>query len=114
MRRIAVAAALLALTAPAAMADAIDGAWCHENGRRMVINGPSIITPAGTRAQGEYGRHDFTYVVPAGDPGAGTTIRMMLMGEQHVRVQEGNAAAVVWERCGPSISLGAPPAQALT
>jgi hypothetical protein len=95
---------LLGLAAAPALADSIDGNWCHQNGRRMMISGPSIVTPAGTKAQGDYGRHDFTYVVPATDPGAGTTIRMVLMGEMHVRVQEGDAAAVVWDRCGPSIS----------
>lgn len=107
MRLFATTAALLwatlLCTAPA-WADSIDGAWCHQNGRRMVIAGPRIVTPAGTTAQGDYGRHDFTYVVPAGDPGAGTTIRMVLMGELHVRVQEGEAAPIVWDRCGPSIS----------
>jgi hypothetical protein len=103
--RVAVLAAILASCLPAAAwADSIDGAWCHQNGKRMVISGPSIVTPAGTSTKGDYGRHDFTYVSPAGDPDAGTTIRMVLMGETHVRVQEGAAAPVVWERCGPSIS----------
>ena len=96
---------LAALALPhAARADAIDGAWCHEKGRRMVITGPSIVTPGGGRTEGDYGRHDFTYTVPAGEPGAGTRIRMVLMGEYRVRVQEGDAAPVVWERCGPSVS----------
>jgi hypothetical protein len=104
MRLAAIAATATLLATAPAWADAIDGAWCHQDGRRMVISGPSIVTPAGTRTQGDYGRHDFTYVVPAGDPGAGSTIHMLLLGELHVRVQEGDAAAVVWDRCGPSIS----------
>lgn len=102
------ATALLILATAAlphpARADAIDGAWCHEKGRRMVITGPNILTPGGTRAQGDYGRHDFAYTVPAGEPGTGTRIQMVLMGEARVRVQEGDAAPVVWERCGPSVS----------
>lgn len=102
------ATALLILATAAlphpARADAIDGAWCHEKGRRMVITGPNILTPGGTRAQGDYGRHDFAYTVPAGEPGTGTRIQMVLMGETRVRVQEGDAAPVVWERCGPSVS----------
>ena len=106
MHRIVAATALLIFIAPPpARADAIDGAWCHEKGRRMVITGPSIVTPAGSTTQGDYGRHDFSYVVPAGEPGAGTTIRMVLMGEYRVQVQEGDAAPAVWERCGPSISF---------
>jgi hypothetical protein len=88
----------------AAWADSIDGSWCHLDGRRMRIEGPRIVTPAGTATQGNYGRHDFTYVVPQGDPGSGMTIRMLLMGETHVRVQEGDKTPVIWERCGPSIS----------
>ncbi len=106
MSRSAVAVlTLTVLTLPhMARADAIDGAWCHEKGRRMVITGPSILTPGGTKAQGDYGRHDFAYTVPAGEPGAGTRILMVLMGETRVRVQEGDAAPVVWERCGPSVS----------
>jgi len=103
--RIAALAVLLTATAPAlAWADSIDGAWCHDSGKRMVITGPSIVTPAGTSTKGDYGRHDFTYVVPAGDPGAGTTIRMYLMGEMHVQVMEGSDKPVMWDRCGPSIS----------
>lgn len=88
----------------AARADSIDGAWCHERGRRMVISGPSIVTPGGNRTEGDYGRHDFAYTVPAGEAGAGTRIQMVLMGEYRVRVQEGGAAPEIWERCGPSTS----------
>ena len=107
MRRLATLALFamgpLAAATPA-RADSIDGAWCQDKGKRMVISGPSITTPAGTKTEGDYGRHDFAYTVPAGDPGAGTRIRMVLMGETRVRVQEGDATPVVWERCGPSIS----------
>jgi hypothetical protein len=97
-------AAFAACLATPALADSIDGNWCHDQGKRMTISGPSIVTPTGTRTQGDYGRHDFSYVVPAGDPGAGTKIDMRLMGEQHVQVKEGAAPPVVWNRCGPSIS----------
>ncbi len=97
-------AGLAACLATPALADAIDGNWCHDQGKRLTIAGPTIVTPTGTRTQGDYGRHDFSYVVPAGDPGAGTKIDMRLMGEQHMQVKEGAAAPVVWNRCGPSIS----------
>ena len=103
--RVAVLAAIVAAALPSlAFADSIDGAWCLANGKRLVITGPNIITPAGTSTNGDYERHYFSYVVPASDPGAGTTIRMQLMGEYHVRVQEGEAMPAVWDRCGPSIS----------
>jgi len=105
MYRLTTAAlALAALLPAAARADSIDGAWCHEKGKRMVIAGPSIVTPGGARTEGDYGRHDFTYTIPAGEPGAGAKVRMVLMGEYRVRVQEGETAPVVWERCGPSVS----------
>ena len=98
-------AAMLCLAAGAASADSIDGNWCQEKGaRRFSISGPSIVTPTGARTTGDYTRHAFSYVVPSGDPEAGITIRMHLMGEEHVQVQEGSAAPVIWNRCGPSIS----------
>lgn len=99
----ATAGVVLCVASPA-RADSIDGNWCHDKGLRLTISGPTIVTPTGTRTQGEYGRHDFAYVVPAGDPGAGTKVEMVLMGEHHMRVKEGAAAPVVWNRCGPSIS----------
>jgi hypothetical protein len=103
--RVAVLAACLLATLPGlARADAIDGAWCRADGRRMLISGPNITTPAGTATTGDYARHSFSYTVPPGDPGAGTQVQMLLRGEYHVQVQEGSAPPVVWDRCGPSIS----------
>lgn len=104
MLRLLSFAALLCLVAPAAFADAIDGNWCNAKTQRFSIAGPNIVTPAGTRTTGNYSRHAFSYVVPAGDPGAGTEIRMVLMGEEHVQVQEGASPPVIWNRCGPSVS----------
>ncbi|MCW3473433.1 hypothetical protein [Limobrevibacterium gyesilva] len=95
----------LLLAAHSARADAIDGAWCHAPAQRMMINGPSIVTPAGTKTQGDYTRHAFSYVVPAGDPGAGTTIQMRLLSEEAVQVRAGESAPVeTWLRCGPAVS----------
>ncbi len=103
-RSLALMAAVAAiLTAPAARADVIDGAWCHDRLGRMVIQGKSILTPGGTRTEGDYSRHTFRYVVPAGDPQAGLTIAMLLLNEETMRVRTG-AAEETWHRCGPSIS----------
>jgi hypothetical protein len=33
-----------------------------------------IVTPGGKQMRGEYTRHSFSYVVPAGEPGAGETV----------------------------------------
>jgi hypothetical protein len=107
MRSILIGASFGAITlvlgSQAARADVIDGAWCLDSGRRISIDGPNIVTPAGTRTKGEYSRHYFQYVVPAGDPGAGETISMQLLNEETVRVHE-SGADVIWHRCGPSVS----------
>ena len=47
-----------------AMADVIDGDWCHDDGRHFSIQGPIIITPAGKPMQGQYTRHTFRYRLP--------------------------------------------------
>ena len=43
------------------LADAIDGDWCHVDGRRLSIAGPDIVTPGGMRTKGDYDRHHFNY-----------------------------------------------------
>lgn len=88
-----------------ARADSIDGAWCKDNGQRLMISGPSITTPGGTRMTGLYDRHGFTYVVPAGEPGAGTTVEMRLLGETAMQSRAGaNGPVEDWRRCGPATS----------
>jgi hypothetical protein len=97
------AVALLALT-PTARADAIDGNWCSAEGKRLTITGPEIVTPGGTRMQGNYDRHHFDYVVPEKEAGAGERVRMVLQGEYQVSITFGAAAAQIWRRCPPGIS----------
>jgi len=105
MRKTALAAAALCLvTAAPARADAIDGLWCAQDGRRIAIEGPSITTPAGARLTGRYGRHDFAYEVPPGEPQAGATVQMLLRGEYRVLVTIGSGATEEWNRCRPGIS----------
>jgi hypothetical protein len=48
-----------------ALADAIDGDWCHSDGKRMSISGPAIVTPGGRQMNGDYARHSFSYVIPS-------------------------------------------------
>ncbi len=100
------------LAAGGARADVIDGDWCAVNdGRHLSIKGPEIITPAGTRMQGNYTRHSFLYVVPQADPDAGQTVAMLLVNEETVNLRIGASAAEaasapvqVWLRCAPKIS----------
>ncbi|MDB5598279.1 MAG: hypothetical protein JWN71_323 [Xanthobacteraceae bacterium] len=96
---------LLWSTAPA-MADSIDGDWCQpKDGRRFSIRGPAIVTPGGAKMEGDYQRHFFTYVVPAGEPSAGATIHMTLRGEMRVDLRVGDAGEPeVWVRCSATTS----------
>lgn len=102
--------ALAVVLAPTvALADAIDGNWCHPDGRRFTIRGPAIVTPGGASLQGNYERHFFSYAIPAPEPRAGETVFMNLMGEYlvHLRVgRDSSSAGPVeeWKRCAPSIS----------
>lgn len=100
-KRLAIAGVFVCLIASPALADAIDGQWCDPKGKHMKIEGPSITTPAGTKMQGDYSRHSFTYVVPAKEPGAGAKIYMQLMGEEDLDVHTGSPVAkpVRWKRC---------------
>jgi hypothetical protein len=92
----------LAMTVPA-RADAIDGDWCF-GANHLLIEGSSIVTPARNKIQGEYNRYRFSYVVPAGEPGAGTEIKMvMIRGQEMVHLTRGNQTGEpeVWRRCKP-------------
>ncbi len=100
-------AIVLAMLAGPALADAIDGNWCHSDGRHLSIRGPQIVTPSGKQMEGNYSRHNFSYVAPAPEPGAGQTVNMALANENTVYVRLGEASAAapeVWVRCSPSIS----------
>lgn len=95
----------LLLAGGPARADAIDGAWCRTGGLRLMIDGPRIVTPAGITALGDYSRHAFSYVAPAGDRGAGATIAMVLLNEDRMELRAGTEdPAETWLRCGPPVS----------
>lgn len=97
--------AALCLSATGAQADAIDGHWCRADGKRMSIRGPEIVTPGGTQMRGNYDRHFFSYVIPAGEPDAGNTMSITLLGEYLAHARAGADAPVVeWRRCSPDVS----------
>ncbi len=114
VKTIFAALALSALAQPA-FADAIDGNWCHNDGRRFTIRGPEIVTPGGKQMEGTYSRHFFNYTVPAPEPGAGETVYMTLAGENTVYLRRGEQASggpqETWVRCAPSISALPAPRQ---
>lgn len=105
VKKIALSIFLAGLTVPA-HADAIDGHWCHKDGRRFSIRGPEIITPGGKTMEGNYSRHWFSYVVPMPEPDSGQTIFMTLLNENTVQTRLGEPASAqeIWIRCTPSIS----------
>ena len=87
-----------------ARADAIDGNWCHEDGRRLTIKGPQLTTPAGAEIEGDYDRHGFAYVAPAAEPDAGATVSMVLLSETQMRMKAPSNPDQLWRRCGKPIS----------
>ena len=104
-------ALLQSLWARHARADAIDGHWCHADGRLMSIAGPRIVTPQGSEISGDYRRHFFTYHVPAAEPAAGTVVFMTQLNEQTTHVRRGadlataeTAAPETWHRCSAEVS----------
>jgi len=117
IRKLAPPALLLALVllqsfwAGHARADAIDGHWCHADGRLISIAGPRIVTPQGSELSGDYRRHFFTYHVPAAEPAAGTVVFMAQLNEQTIHVRRGAdlttaeaAAPETWRRCSAAVS----------
>jgi hypothetical protein len=89
-----------------ACADAIDGDWCQPDGRQMAIRGRNIITVGGNGIAGDYTRHAFSYVIPAGEPGAGQTVQMILLNEDTMQLMWPEAAVrpprkalEIWHRC---------------
>jgi hypothetical protein len=102
----AAAIALFCLSAAPARADVIDGYWCNADGKQMTIRGPEIVTPGGKQARGDYTRHSFSYVIPAGEAGAGETVSIILRSEVLAHARQGAADAPLqeWRRCTARVS----------
>ena len=94
-------AGALTIGATVARADAIDGGWCHADGRHMTIDGPAIVIPTGKQMTGRYDRHAFDYVVPAGEKNAGAAVAMILIDDDTLHLTIGGAmdAIQIWHRC---------------
>ena len=91
--------ALLSLASPA-WADAIDGHWCDDGTKHLEINGPAIVTPSGAKLTGDYDRHGFRYA----EPGNGTSIVMILMGETRMMLKADDGPEEMWHRCAAPTS----------
>ncbi len=95
----ALALAALVGLAGTARADKIDGDWCAPDGARsLAIDGPAITTPGGHAIQGDYSRHQFRYVVPPGEPGAGSAVTLRLRNETTVEIGLPSGTET-WHRC---------------
>ena len=77
------------------LADVIDGDWCRADGKRMKIRGPEIVTPGGNQTRGDYTRHSFSYVVPAGEAGAGENVSIILLSEYLAHARQGSDTAPI-------------------
>jgi hypothetical protein len=108
---LAAGVALMCLAATPVHADVIDGDWCKADGKRMKIQGPEIVTPGGNQTRGDYTRHSFVYVVPAGEAGAGETVSIILLSEYLAHARQGapDAPIQVWNRCPPGVADARPP-----
>jgi len=105
--------AMLLASAPIALADAIDGDWCRDDGKRMKIRGPEIVTPGGKQTRGDYTRHSFVYVIPPDEAGAGDRVSIVLLSEYlaHARQGSDTAPVQVWNRCPPGVAEARPAAE---
>jgi hypothetical protein len=97
------ATALFLMLPTAAHADAIDGSWCSEHGGHISIDGPTLMIAGKEPITGKYGRHAFTYVIPAGEADAGKLVYMQLLDEEDMQsfvIEEGKPGAQEnWKRC---------------
>lgn len=102
--------AMLLTSVHISLADAIDGDWCRDDGKRMKIRGPEIVTPGGKQTRGDYTRHSFVYVIPAGEAGAGDKVAIILLSEYLAHARQGpeTAPVQVWNRCPPGVAKAGP------
>lgn len=97
---IALGLSFLVAAATAARADSIDGNWCDGKGRQLSIEGTTIFTPGGHRAQGSYARHRFEYTTPAAEEDAGSAVSLLLVNEMTIRATTGQRPdSAIWTRC---------------
>ncbi len=98
------AGAVLLAAANPARADAIDGSWCSETGRRIAIEGSAGMLGKGIRIEGQYTRHSYAFTMPPAEADAGAAVEMVLQGETRVRIRIGALEPQIWRRCPADIS----------
>jgi hypothetical protein len=94
---------MAAMCGPSALAQsaALDGDWCHADGKRLSVKGADIVTPGGKPLRADYARTFVSWVVPDGEHNAGMTVTMMLIGGDRAHTREGAADTppMEWRRC---------------
>jgi hypothetical protein len=107
-RKSIVAVALFIRMAPLSVAaahaqnlPALDGNWCHADGKRLSVKGADIVTPGGKPLRADYARTFASWVIPDGEHNAGMTVTMMLIGSDRAHTREGAADTppLEWRRC---------------
>lgn len=104
-KRKAIAAALFMCVSSPSQAQnllhALDGNWRHADGKRLSVKGPDVVTPGGKPLRADYARTFASWVIPEGEPNAGMTITMMLLGADRAHTREGAADTppLEWRRC---------------
>ncbi|MCZ8269348.1 MAG: hypothetical protein O9306_02185 [Beijerinckiaceae bacterium] len=103
--RLAPSLAALLLATPA-VADSIDGKWCSEDGRRIIIEGSlGLWGTGGLKIAGEYLRYTYLFAMPAGEPEAGQRVEMRFRRmDQSIAVKIGEGEARIWRKCPPEVS----------
>lgn len=101
--RIPVVLSLLLVSSLPALADRLDGGWCGGGGKQIRINGPEITLPSGKVMQGDYRRHTFDYISPAGESDAGTKVRIQQLNDEQMQLYRSNGGTTaepeLWQRC---------------
>ena len=104
MKRPAIAALFMVMAAAAQAQSplpALDGDWCRADGKRLSVKGPDVVTPGGKPLRADYARAFASWVIPEGEPNAGITVTMMLVGSDRAHMREGAADTPPeeWRRC---------------
>ncbi|MBX2854105.1 MAG: hypothetical protein KTR21_03905 [Rhodobacteraceae bacterium] len=99
-------AALVALVATNASADAIYGCWSN-GAERLQVRRDGIVTPGGASPEAYVDRHNTAYVAPNGERDAGLRLEFSQLNDLEVRRTTRNAeggapvgAVEIWRPCG--------------
>jgi hypothetical protein len=83
-----------------------DTKWVRHFSKRWHQLQGSPVWVCGQPLRGDYTRHSFSYVIPAGEPGAGETVSIILRNEllAHARQGKTDAPWQEWRRCTAKVS----------